>query len=886
MKLALFSTVLITRLQSAVLNLKSRIAGRLGGTSSEEKVRSELPTNKAAKGARRSMMRVFATLFAGLVVLSLGGALAGFYMLWRLSNDLPSYDHLADYAPPVMTRVHAGDGSLIAEYARERRIFVPIETVPDYVVEAFLAAEDKNFYTHTGVDARGVLRAVIDNIWNVLNDRRLVGASTITQQVAKNFLLSSDVTIERKVKEALLALKLERAFTKDEILELYLNQIYLGFGSHGVAAAALNYFDKSLTELSLAEAAYLAALPKAPNNYHPFRRRDRAIARRNWVIGRMLDNEFITSYQASVARSEDLVVTPRAFGAQIVEANYFVEQVRRDLYERYGEEQLYESGLSVRTTLDTHLQRAARTALRNGLRAYDQRHGWRGAVATLEANTTWTNALSEMDIPGDLAPWTLGVVIGLSETEVKIGLRPTRDVSGAFLDEVITSTIPLSEMTWARRFIDDTHLGPEIERPQDVLAIGDVVYVEPVSEAAAGEGGASEYYALRQIPDVNGGIVVLDPHTGRILALQGGFSYNLSEYNRAVQAARQPGSAFKPFVYAAALDRGFTPSSLVLDAPFVMDQGPGLALWKPENYGHRFYGPSTLRLGIEKSRNVMTVRLAQNIGMGVVRDYARRFGIRDNLPTVLSMALGAGETTLLRLTTAYAMLVNGGHKISPTLIDRIQDRHGATIYRHDTRACDACVATRWENQSAPVLPDDRARVLSPQTAYQVVSMLEGVVERGTGRSVRAVGVPLAGKTGTTNDERDAWFVGFSPDLAVGVFVGFDAPRAMGRGETGGKVAAPIFRDFMTVALGGTPAVPFRIPPGINLVRVNAKTGLLATPGETSVILEAFKDGTEPASREMEPQGFPELTGAIGPDGELITTTTSAPSIGTGTGGLY
>jgi len=849
-------------------------------------VRSVLPTDKAAKGARRSMMRVFATLFAGLVVLSLGGALAGFYMLWRLSNDLPSYDHLADYAPPVMTRVHAGDGSLIAEYARERRIFVPIETVPDYVVEAFLAAEDKNFYTHTGVDARGVLRAVIDNIWNVLNDRRLVGASTITQQVAKNFLLSSDVTIERKVKEALLALKLERAFTKDEILELYLNQIYLGFGSHGVAAAALNYFDKSLTELSLAEAAYLAALPKAPNNYHPFRQRDRAIARRNWVIGRMLDNGFITSYQASVARSEDLVVTPRAFGAQIVEANYFVEQVRRDLYERYGEEQLYESGLSVRTTLDTHLQRAARTALRDGLRAYDQRHGWRGAVATLEANTTWTNALSEMDMPGDLAPWTLGVVIGLSETEAKIGLRPTRDVSGAFLDEVITSSIPLSEMTWARRFIDDTNLGPEIERPQDVLAIGDVVYVEPVGEAATDEGGASEHYALRQIPDVNGGIVVLDPHTGRILALQGGFSYSLSEYNRAVQAARQPGSAFKPFVYAAALDRGFTPSSLVLDAPFVMDQGPGLALWKPENYGHRFYGPSTLRLGIEKSRNVMTVRLAQNIGMGVVRDYARRFGIRDNLPTVLSMALGAGETTLLRLTTAYAMLVNGGHKISPTLIDRIQNRHGATIYRHDTRACDACIATRWENQSAPVLPDDRARVLSPQTAYQVVSMLEGVVERGTARSVRAVGVPLAGKTGTTNDERDAWFVGFSPDLAVGVFVGFDAPRAMGRGETGGKVAAPIFRDFMTAALGGTPAVPFRIPPGINLVRVNAKTGLLARPGETSVILEAFKDGTEPASREMEPQGFPELTGAIGPDGEPITTTTSAPSIGTGTGGLY
>ncbi len=889
MELALFSTVLKVRLQSAVLDLKSRVANILVGTGGGVNVRSECPTGKVAKGAKRSMMRVFATLFAGLIVLSLGGALAGFYMLWRLSNDLPSYDHLADYAPPIMTRVHAGDGSLIAEYAREHRIFVPIETIPEHVVEAFLAAEDKNFYTHTGVDARGILRAVVDNVWNVLNDRRLVGASTITQQVAKNFLLSSDVTMERKVKEALLALKLERAFTKDEILELYLNQIYLGLRAHGVAAAALNYFDKSLSELSLAEAAYLAALPKAPNNYHPFRQRERAIARRNWVIGRMLDNEFITAYQASVARAEDLVVTPRAFGAQIVEANYFVEQVRRELYERYGEQSLYESGLSVRTTLDTRLQRAARTALRDGLVAYDQRRGWRGPVATLEASTTWTDALSEIELVNDLAPWTLGVVIGLSESEAKIGLRPTLEISGAFRDEVITSTIPLSEMLWARRFVAASQLGPEITQAQDVLSIGDVVYVEPVmgSEAEGSEGGnATGHYALRQIPQVNGGIVVLDPHTGRILALQGGFSYRLSEFNRAVQAMRQPGSAFKPFVYAAALDRGFTPSSLVLDAPFVMDQGPGLALWKPENYGHRFYGPSTLRLGIEKSRNVMTVRLAQNIGMGVVRDYARRFGIRDNLPSVLSMALGAGETTLLRLTTAYAMLVNGGRKVSPTLIDRIQDRHGATVYRHDERLCDACVVSTWENQSAPVLSDDRAQVLSPQTAYQIVSMLEGVVERGTAGSVRAVGVPLAGKTGTTNDERDAWFVGFSPDLAVGVFVGFDTPLPMGRGETGGKIAAPIFRDFMAAALGGTPAVPFRIPPGINLVRVNAKTGLRALPGETGIILEAFKQGTEPGAAERAPQGFPDLTGAIGPDGEPITTPASAPSLGTGTGGLY
>ncbi len=829
------------------------------------------------------MLRVFATLFAGLVVLGLGAALAGFYMLWRLSEDLPSYEHLADYAPPVMTRVHAGDGSLIAEYARERRMFVPIEAVPDHVVEAFLAAEDKNFYSHAGIDFTGIMRAVVTNIFNVMNDRRLVGASTITQQVAKNFFLSSDVKVERKIREALLALKLERAFTKDQIIELYLNEIYLGLGSYGVAAAALNYFDKSLTELTLAEAAYLAALPKAPSNYHPFRQRERAISRRNWVIGRMLDNDFISAYQASVARAEELVVTPRAFGAQITEANYFVEQVRRSLYERYGEEKLYESGLSVRTTLNTDLQRKALKALRDGLVAYDQRHGWRGAVTKLEANTTWTTALAEAEIPGDITPWTLAVVLGLSDAEAKIGLRPTQDVSGAFSESVTTSAIPLSAMKWARTYINDRSLGPEVKRPSDVLAIGDVIYVEPVKA----DDGSAKHYALRQIPAVNGAIVALDPHTGRVLAMQGGFSYDISEFNRASQATRQPGSAFKPFVYAAALDRGFTPSSLVLDAPFVMDQGPGLALWKPDNYSNKFYGPSTLRLGIEKSRNVMTVRLAQNIGMGVVRDYARRFGINENLPPVLSMSLGAGETTLLRITSAYAMLVNGGKQVTPTLIDRIQDRRGSTVFRHDERTCDACEATQWEGQAVPELPDTRSQVLSPQTAYQVVSMLEGVVERGTAGSVRAVGRPLAGKTGTTNDERDAWFIGFAPDLAVGVFVGFDDPRAMGRGETGGRIAAPIFRDFMAAALADAPPVPFRIPSGINLVRVNAKTGLVAGPNDRDVILEAFREGTEPRIAD-EPvfNSAPTLGGAIGPDGEPITNTNTSPSLGTGTGGLY
>ncbi|MEQ9520445.1 MAG: penicillin-binding transpeptidase domain-containing protein, partial [Parvibaculum sp.] len=440
-----------------------------------------------------------------------------------------------------------------------------------------------------------------------------------------------------------------------------------------------------------------------------------------------------------------------------------------------------------------------------------------------------------------------------------------------------------SEMKWARTIINDRYLGPVLKQPADVLAIGDVVYVEPINA----DDGTVKHYALRQVPGVNGAIVALDPHTGRVLAMQGGFSFDISEFNRASQATRQPGSSFKPFVYAAALDRGFTPSSLVLDAPFVMDQGPGLALWKPDNYSNQFYGPSTLRLGIEKSRNVMTVRLAQNIGMGVVRDYARRFGINDNLPPVLSMALGAGETTLLRITAGYAMFVNGGKQITPTLIDRIQDRRGATVFRHDERTCDACAVTQWEGQAIPELPDTRAQVLSPQTAYQMVSMLEGVVERGTGATIRSVGRPLAGKTGTSNDERDAWFVGFAPDLAVGVFVGFDEPRAMGRGETGGSVAAPIFRDFMAAALAGSPPVPFRIPSGINLVRVNSKTGLVAGANDSDVILEAFREGTEPHLAD-EPifNETPTLGGAIGPDGEPITTTNTAPSLGTGTGGLY
>ncbi len=519
------------------------------------------------------MMRVLTFVAALFLVAVSGVLLAGGYMMWRLNQDLPDYSRLANYEPPVMTRVHAGDGRLIAEYARERRLYVPINAIPKRVIEAFLAAEDKNFYSHGGVDATGIMRAVVENVFNVMRDRRLVGASTITQQVAKNFLLTSDVTLDRKMKEALLALRLEKAYTKDQILELYLNEIYLGAGSYGVAAAAFNYFDKPLDQLSIAEAAYLATLPKAPNNYHPFRYRDRAIARRNWVIGRMEEDGFISAGEAAQAREEAFVATLRAAGIQLADADYFVEEVRRELYAKYGEQKLYEGGLSVRTTIDTRLQTTARDSLRKGLMDYDRRHGWRGPVAKLQAGENWHEALTKQPFAEDLAPWTLAVVLELTPAEVRIGLRPEKLENGQFSPEPKTGRIPFAEISWARQPLSDgRYLGPALKKPSDALAAGDVVYVEPVYAKGSKK---PDHYALRQVPAVNGAVIAMDPHTGRVLAMQGGFSFNQSEFNRAVQALRQPGSSFKPFVYAAALDHGFTPASLVLDAPFRHRSGPG-----------------------------------------------------------------------------------------------------------------------------------------------------------------------------------------------------------------------------------------------------------------------------------------------------------------------
>ncbi|SDE40832.1 penicillin-binding protein 1A [Rhodospira trueperi] len=779
------------------------------------------------------MLKLFRLFLSSVIVLSVVGFAAAGYMFWHFSKDLPGYSHLKTYEPPVTTRVYASDGRLMAEYAIERRVYLPIEAIPQTVRNAFLSAEDKSFYTHPGIDAQGLVRAIITNVRNLSTGRRPEGASTITQQVAKNFLLTNEVSIERKIREALLAFRLEQAFSKDHILELYLNEIYLGFGSYGVAAAALNYFNKSVDELTIAEAAFLAALPKAPNNYHPIRRPRAAYARRDWVIGRMLDDGHITPEQAEKARAESIMVRERDETQAVYGAGFFSEEIRRSLAESYGEDALYKGGLAVRSTLDPRLQKIAGRVLREGLVAYDQRHGWRGPVATLPDEPGWMTPLEAMERPaGAPDDWLLAAVLEIGADAVTIGLPGGKKAS-----------MPFETMTWARPWLEDQRVGPEPSRPGDVLAVGDVVFVEEVVDE---DGAPTDTYALRQIPDVEGALVALDPHTGRVLAMMGGFSAERSEFNRATQALRQPGSAFKPFVYMAALENGYTPASIILDAPFVYDQGPGLPTWKPKNYSNRFYGPSTLRMGVEKSRNLMTVRLAQAVGMDQVADVSERFGISDDMPRNLAASLGSTETTVLRLTTAYAMIANGGKRIDPTLIDRIQDRHGRTIYRHDGRPCARCREVGWTGQSVPDLPDPRPQVTDPLTAYQMISILEGVVQRGTGVRVgRIVDKPVAGKTGTSNESVDTWFVGSSPDLTVGVFVGFDNPRTLGSREQGARTAGPIFGHFMAAALEGTPGRPFPVPPGIQFVTIDRQTGVRASGGGEGTITEAFKPGQGP-----------------------------------------
>ncbi|MFN3132477.1 penicillin-binding protein 1A [Roseibium sp.] len=794
---------------------------------------------------------------------------AGVWMyLQHLNDGLPDYSALKNYEPPVMTRVHAADGSLMAEYATQRRMFLPIQAMPDRLKQAFISAEDKNFYTHLGVDPEGIARAAVRFIQNYGSGRRPEGASTITQQVAKNFLLTNELRVERKIKEAILALRIEQAYTKDEILELYLNEIYFGFGAYGVAAASLIYFDKSVHELALEEAAYLAALPKGPSNYHPYRKTEAAVARRNYVIDRMVEDGHVSFEDGEEAKAKPITVKLRGHGSKLFAAEYFTEEVRREVADIFGTKRLYEGGLSVRSTLDPEMQQIARKTLMDGLIKFDhQRGSWNGPIDRISTGTDWGVELAKIEALSDLPEWSLAVVLESGTSEARVGIQPKRLQSGQLEEDRKAGPLFLETMKWARVS------GRAPSAVSDVLAPGDVVYVQ---ESAVAPGT----YELRQIPKVSGALVAMDPYTGRVLALVGGFSFAQSEFNRATQAWRQPGSSFKPFLYAAALDNGYTPSSVVMDAPLEISQGPGLGTWRPQNYGGKFYGPSTLRTGIERSRNVMTVRLAQDMGMPLVAEYAKRFGIYDNMLPVLSMSLGAGETTVLRMTAAYATIANGGRKLRPTLIDRIQDRYGRTIYKHDSRICDGCTQNAWDGQSEPTLIDNREQVLDPMTAYQITSMMEGVVQRGTATSVRAVNRPVAGKTGTTNDEKDAWFVGYTPDLAVGVFVGFDNPKPMGRGATGGQVAAPIFTEFVKQALAEKPPVEFRVPRGLQLIPINKNTGLRTAGGTPGAILEAFKPGMAP----------PDSYSVIGFQDTMGVPTYVSPEAGQavlqGTGGLY
>lgn len=775
-------------------------------------------------------------------------------------KDLPDHQQLKDYQPPIVTRIYAGDGRLMAEFAKEKRVFVPISSVPDMVKNAFLAAEDQNFYKHRGIDPEALGRAGYVYAQHMMGKNvDVVGGSTITQQVVKNFLLTNERTFTRKIKEAILAYRMEEALSKDRILELYLNEIYLGGGAYGVAAASLHYFNKSLKELDVAEAAYLAALPKAPNNYNPIKHFDAATARRNWVIGRMLDDGHITAEEAAAATAKKLEVIKRAED-NMVRAPYFAEEVRRELAREYQEDGLYKGGLVVRSSLDPHLQKIAMKALRDGLVAYDRRHGYRGPIATLKTLTDWQAGINAIAKPeGMIAEWQLGAVLEVNDKEARIGLA-----SG------LEGKILLEDAKWARKYLNEGYAqGPEITALTQVLEQAQVITVSLKKDS-------KDHYVLEQIPHVQGGLIALDPHTGRVLAMQGGweYGYGKSEFNRATQAKRQPGSAFKPFVYLAALDNGFTPATLVLDSPFQMVDRPG-NVWRPQNYSDDFLGPTTVRVGVEKSRNLMTVRLANYIGMDTISAYAGKFGITKDMPPMLSFSLGASETTLLDMTMAYAMLVNGGKQIKPTFVDRIQDRTGKTIFKHDARNCFNCGdRIRWQDQDVPAIPDTRGQIQDPRTAYQMVSILEGVVERGTATKLKDLGYPLAGKTGTTNESKDTWFIGFSPDLVVGVFAGFDEPRSLGKRETGASIAVPIFKDFMAEALKDTPPVPFRVPEGIRNVLINAETGVPARSGDTKTIWEAFVIGTEPSAtngqfildNQTRPQPTPEIPGDAGLNG--------------------
>ncbi len=753
------------------------------------------------------MTKLFKNILVLLLSISLLTVIVIFGILWTFSNNIPDYKFLKNYKPPVSSKMYSGNGDLVADFSEEKRIFVPYSAIPSNVINAFLSAEDKNFFTHPGVDAKGVLRATFNNITNIMTSKRLEGASTITQQVAKNFLLTNEVSINRKIKEAILAFRIERALNKERILELYLNQIYLGSGAYGVAAASLEYFDKSIKELNYAEAALLAALPKAPSRYNPYNNIDLAKFRRDLVLKNLNQNGFLNLEKYNKYKNQNIKLKKKK-KIYLEDAQYYIEDVRKNIIDKLTYEKVYKQGYNINTPINLNLQKIATESLRNGLITYDQRKGWRGPIKNIKYYDNWYKNINKKYKLENSINWEIAIVKEIGQFQTKIET----------IDK-LNGLIKFNEISWTKKEF------------KDLLKVGDLIYVKRVKD---------NFYSLKQLPKINGGVVVMDPYTGRVLALSGGFSFKSSEFNRATQALRQPGSAFKPFVYALALENKYTPSSLVLDAPLVLDQGVDLKKWKPENYGKKFYGPSTLRIGLEKSRNLMTVRIAQNLGVDKVARFSKDLKIYDDPEELLSISLGSAETTLLNLTSAYSSFVNGGKLISPIIIDRIQDSEGNTIINNENRKCMNCDKISYTGKDYPQIEDNYEQVMSEQTAYQVTSILEGVIKRGTGKKLRDLQLNLAGKTGTTNENTDAWFIGFTSNLVIGVYVGMDNPKPLGKFETGSKAALPIFREFIEKSVKKSDARPFKVPEKMTLMVVDPLTGEKAKFNSKNTIIESYK----------------------------------------------
>ncbi len=753
------------------------------------------------------MNKLVKNIFLAFIGLSLIFLLIVLTILWNFSNKIPDYTFLKNYKPPVSSKVYSGNAELVADFSQEKRIFIPYNSIPRTVINSFLSAEDKNFFSHPGVDAKGVIRAVFNNIQNLFKSKRLEGASTITQQVAKNFLLTNEVSLNRKIKEAILAFRIERALSKERILELYLNQIYLGSGAYGVAAASLEYFDKSIKELDYAEAALLAALPKAPSKYNPYKNKELAKFRRNLVIKNLYENNFINSADYNELK-ESKIILKKIKKVFLEDSQYYIEDVRKKIIENLTYEKIYNQGFNINTPIDLNLQKIATESLRKGLIDYDKRKGWRGALENRNYDKKWIKNLEKYKLENSIN-WEIAIIKKINQFSANIETQNNSD-----------GIIDFSGISWTKKEFDE------------LFELGDLVYVKKRNK---------NKYNLKQLPKINGGIVVMDPYTGRVFAMSGGFSFKHSEFNRATQALRQPGSAFKPFVYALALENNYTPSSLILDAPLVLEQGSDLKMWKPENYGKKFYGLSTLRTGLEKSRNLMTIRIAQNLGLERIVNFSKELGIYDKPEKLLSISLGSAETTLLKLTSAYSSFVNGGKLIEPIIIDRVQDSEGNTIVNNDKRSCLNCDQISYTSKEYPKLKDEYKQIFSAQTAYQVTSILEGAIKRGTGKKLKDLNLNLAGKTGTTNDNADTWFIGFTSNLLVGVYVGMDNPQTLGKYETGSKVALPIFKDFIKNGVKKSDARPFKVSNDITMMVIDTLTGQKAKFSSKDTIIEAYKN---------------------------------------------